>query len=112
MNSKVLFKTDWVEAKANYKLPTAKRMREEGFKIWNDKKSTIVKYGELESDGMGEVVNKLRKYFGVKDWELLETMNCLSDWRKEVKTYYNKKNWFLYEWYYPLQISILKKLKK
>jgi hypothetical protein len=112
MDSQVWFKTNWKEAKTNYKLPTKKRMNKECLEIWNSKKSISVKYSELESEGMGDVVKRLRKYFGVKDWDLLGVMNDLSEWRKEVKDYYNKKNWFLYEWYYPLQISVSKKLKK
>lgn len=111
MNSQAHFKTNWEEAKTNYKLPTRGRMYKESFRVSSSDKSMTIKYGELESEGMGEVVKRLSKYFGVKDWELLGVMDHLSGWRKEIKDYYNKKNWFLYEWYYPIQTSILKKIK-
>ncbi len=111
----IFFQSDWIELKTRFRLPTKRLKKRERIRFWDSVSSVEIKYGDLEGGGIGACLSRVRRSLKVGKFTEFHAMEVLKDlirFREEVEDYYNRKNWFLYEWYYPLESKIQKLLKK
>jgi hypothetical protein len=109
---KYFFKSDWVIAKTNFKIPTESLKNKEKILFWDKKNSVGITYKDLEKYGIRDCLYRIKNSLNFKKMDgdgLREIIGLLGEWRNEVDLYYTPSIWYKYEWYYPLIKKINKK---
>jgi len=105
-------------AKTKFKWPTKKLKRKQIFEIC-DMRPFFISYGDLEDEGMGKIINKVKKVFKKThpnnpptEEQLRELMSYINEWREDVDRHFKFSTFMLFEWYYPIRNKIKRLWKK
>jgi hypothetical protein len=106
------FWTTRSETETQFKWPTKQLKRKQVFEIC-DMRPFFISYGELEDEGMGKIINKVKKVFKKThpnnpptEEQLRELMGYINEWREDVDWHFKFGTFMLYEWYYPIRNKI------
>ena len=95
-----------------FKWPTKQLKRKQVFEIC-DMKPFFISYGDLEDDGLGKIINRVKKFYKrtrpnnkPTEEQLRELMDYIEEWRKDVDRHFKFSTFMLYEWYYPIRNKI------
>ena len=73
----------------------------------------FISYGDLEDDGLGKIINRVKKFYKrtrpnnkPTEEQLRELMDYIEEWRKDVDKHFKFSTFMLYEWYYPIRNKI------
>ena len=101
-----------------FKWPTKELKRKQTFEIC-DTRSFFITYGELEDEGLGRIIHKVKKVFKKinpnkppTEEQLLELMDYIDEWKKDVDGHFKFSTFMLHEWYYPIRNKINRLWKK
>jgi hypothetical protein len=105
-------------AKTKFKWPTKKLKRDQVFEIC-EMRPFFITYGELEDEGMGRIISKVKKVFRKinpnkppNEEDIRELMNYINTWREDVDRHFKFSTFMLFEWYYPIRNKINRLWKK
>jgi hypothetical protein len=88
-----------------YRLPTKKLKYNQVFAIC-DFPSYNITYGDLMTKDLYTIIQEVREYYKEKNptnKELDELVDYLMRFVDDVNDHFKWKNFFMYEWYYPLR---------
>ena len=105
-------------AKTKFKWPTKKLKRAQVFEIC-EIRPFFITYGDLEDEGMGRIISKVKKVFRKinpnkppTEEDIRELMNYINTWREDVDRHFKFSTFMLFEWYYPIRNKINRLWKK
>lgn len=97
-----------------YRLPTKYRKDNQYFEIC-DVKSYYISYGELKNKGLKKVIKEVQEAYGFEHYKFSDYTNLrwyLIQFMTDVDEHFELKNFFLYEWYYPIRNIFIHKFRK
>ena len=106
------------EAETRFKLPTNKLKRAQTFEIC-DSHPFFITYGELQDNGMGSVLSRVKQYFKKihpnkppTEEDLRELMDYIKTWEKDVDGHFKLRTFIWLEWYLPIRNKLNRLWKK
>jgi hypothetical protein len=100
------------ETETQFKWPTKQLKRKQVFEIC-DMRPFFISYGDLEDDGLGKIINRVKRFYKrtrpnnkPTEEQLRELMDYIEEWRKDVDRHFKFSTFMLYEWYYPIRNKI------
>jgi hypothetical protein len=102
------FWTATLSEPTQFRLPTKKRKDNQYFEIC-DMPSYYVSYGELKQKGIKQVVKEIHAVYQKNNFPFSEYTNLrwyLIQFISDVDEHFEWKNFFLYEWWYPIRNRI------
>jgi hypothetical protein len=119
-NKHSVWYTFWTSAFSlplQFKLPTKKRKYNQYFEIC-DFQPHHISYGEIKQKGIKQIIKEVQQVYKEHNYEFSEYTKMrwyLIQFMSDVDEHFEWKNFFLYEWYYPVRNKIrwsLMKFKK
>jgi hypothetical protein len=98
----------------DFRLPTKKLKYAQCFEIC-DYEPHYISYGELKEKGLKNIIKEVQEIYKERNYEFSEYTNLrwyLIQFMSDVDEHFEWKNFFLYEWYYPVRNKIIWKLRR